>query len=121
MVSADSAGISSGGHRPLDTVVHWSSSAAWEDDSLGWEYSGRVRTAFFDIGDPDGQQRPVVMLAEYPAGVTVATHWHSTDYVSIVVGGFLTVTGKGHLPGAVRRVAAGTAYGPIVAGPDGAA
>jgi hypothetical protein len=46
-------------------------------------------------------------------------HHHATDYISIVIDGEIEVTRKRHGVGDVRMVKAGTAYGPLKAGPQG--
>jgi hypothetical protein len=102
------------------TVVHWAASMRWDDDSLFWDgMDERVSSAWVDLGDPDDPHRPLLMFVRYAPGITVKAHYHDTDYSSIVLGGEVTITGKLHRPGSVRSVAAGTTYGPLVAGPEG--
>jgi len=102
------------------TVAHWFRDAAWDDDSLEWDgFDERVRTAWVDVGAPDDPHRPLVMFVRYSPGITVRPHAHASDYVSMVLEGEVTVTGRRHGVGSVRTVAAGTTYGPLVAGPEG--
>jgi quercetin dioxygenase-like cupin family protein len=72
-----------------------------------------------DIGDEENPRRPLVALVHFPPGTEIPVHSHGTDYVSIVVEGSMEVTRKQHGAGDVRIVNRDTAYGPLVAGPDG--
>lgn len=76
--------------------------------------------AIFDIGDPDNERRPAVAMIEYDPGTEVPPHHHGCDYLSYVISGELEVTRRRHGPGSIRVVRAGTAYGPLKAGPEGA-
>lgn len=76
--------------------------------------------ALVDIGDDDNARRPLIALVKFSPGTEIPPHYHDSDYCSIVVEGQLEVTRKVHGPGSVRIVKGGTAYGPVVAGPDGA-
>jgi hypothetical protein len=78
-----------------------------------------VSSAWLDMGDPDDPDRPLVMLVRYAPNITLAPHSHATDYSSVVVQGEVTVSGRRHTVGSMRIVAAGTTYGPLVAGPEG--
>jgi hypothetical protein len=59
------------------------------------------------------------VLVEYAPDIVIRPHFHRTDYCSMVVRGEVTVSGRVHRPGSIRRVAAGTTYGPLLAGPEG--
>lgn len=104
----------------MTDVAHWFLDTAWDDPSLDWDgYDERVQTAWLDMGDPDDPQRPLVMLIRYAPNIEVRPHAHACDYTSIVVEGEVTVSGRKHGVGTVRVVAAGTTYGPLIAGPEG--
>ena len=76
--------------------------------------------ALFDIGDPDNEHRPAVVMVEYAPGAQVPPHHHGCDYLSYVIAGELEVTRVTHGAGSIRVVRAGTAYGPLRGGPEGA-
>ena len=67
-----------------------------------------MRTGWVDIGDPDDPARPLVMFVRCAPPITVQPHLHASDYQSMVLEGEVTVTGRHHADGSVRRVAAGT-------------
>src|SRR5437763_1128346 len=104
----------------MKTATHWFKETAWDDESLEWDgFDDRVSSAWLDMGDPDDPDRPLVMLVRYAPNITLAPHAHASDYSSIVVQGEVTVSGRLHTVGSLRIVAAGTTYGPLVAGPEG--
>jgi len=76
--------------------------------------------AFVDIGDDDNTRRPLIALVRFAPGTEIPPHYHSTDYCSVIVAGEMEITRKRHGPGSLRIVKKGTAYGPLVAGPEGA-
>lgn len=75
--------------------------------------SSRVRVG-------DDAAAPLIIRAEFPPGYTVGPHTHDNDYVEVILEGSQCVTRRWYHPGHIRRVKAGTVYGPLVAGPDGA-
>ena len=62
---------------------------------------------------------PVIFTGSYPPGARTEPHHHVIDYAEIILEGSQQVTRKWYYPGDVRIVEAGTAYGPLIAGPDG--
>ena len=62
----------------------------------------------------------MVVMVEFPPGAQVDPHTHTADYVEVVIAGSQMVTGRWHHAGDLRTVRAGTGYGPLVAGPEGA-
>jgi hypothetical protein len=76
--------------------------------------------ALVDIGDEANTERPLIALVRFAPGTEIPPHYHDSDYCSIVVDGQVEVTRKVHGPGSIRIVKAGTAYGPVIAGPEGA-
>lgn len=106
---------------PLEAVrSHWKFDTRWDDPDLDWTISARgIRSVMLDIGDEADDDRPMVVIVDYPPGQHVAPHHHETDYLSIMVRGDMTVTGRPHRVGSMRFVGRGTAYGPLLAGPDG--
>lgn len=101
-------------------VVFWQHELRWDDPTLDWQRGDNgVSVVMLDLGDPADEGRPLVVLIEYAPGIVVRSHHHRTDYLSMVVRGEVTVSGRAHRAGSIRRVAAGTSYGPLVAGPEG--
>jgi hypothetical protein len=62
---------------------------------------------------------PAVVIVKYPPGRVIPVHAHDTDYCSVVVEGSVEVTRRVERVGDIRVVRAGTAYGPLVVGPEG--
>jgi hypothetical protein len=73
--------------------------------------------AVFPLGvEPDSAVFSVVRFAP---GAQIPVHRHECDYCSVVVKGWLDVGRHREDVGSIRIVTAGTAYGPLVAGPEG--
>lgn len=68
----------------------------------------------------EGQGAPRMMHSVFPPGYVVGPHTHATDYVEVILAGSQKVTRRWHHPGDIRIVRAGTVYGPLEAGPEGA-
>lgn len=101
-------------------VAFWQHDLRWDDPSLDWQRGDNgVSVLMLDMGDPADESRPLIVLIEYAPGIVVRAHHHRTDYLSMVVRGEVTVSGRVHRSGSIRRVAAGTTYGPLRAGPEG--
>lgn len=97
----------------------WQQNTSWE--RIGWvELPDGSRVSRIRVGDADDATAPVVLRMELPPGATVGAHAHDTDYTEIILEGSQVVTRRLHTAGDVRIVKAGTSYGPLVAGPDGA-
>jgi quercetin dioxygenase-like cupin family protein len=79
----------------------------------------RLKYHSFGLGQGKGGEATRVIVVRYEPGAEVAPHYHQADYCSIVVEGSIEVTRKTHEVGSMRTATAGTAYGPLVAGPDG--
>ena len=104
----------------IAAVAHWFREFDWHDDNLKWDgLDERVMTAWLDLGEPDDPHRPLIMLVRYAPNIIVKPHAHASDYASLVVDGDVVVTGRQHRVGSIRLVAAGTVYGPLVAGESG--
>lgn len=78
------------------------------------------KVASFVIGELDDPLSTEVYRVSFPPGVRVAPHTHDVDYAEIILEGTQMVTGRWFGAGDVRIVKAGTVYGPLVAGPNGA-
>lgn len=78
-----------------------------------------VLGALFTIGDADDDSATRVGRYYFPPGVRVAPHTHDADYAEIILEGTQQVTRRWHRAGDIRIVKAGTAYGPLIAGPEG--
>lgn len=61
-----------------------------------------------------------VVVTECPAAFVVSAHGHDTDYVEVFLDGRLRIGRAWFRAGDVRIVPAGTVYGPLRSGPDGA-
>lgn len=91
---------------------------SWE--KLGFlELPNGSKTSRFVIGDEDDANAPVVFRVEFPPGCEVAAHTHDCDYCEIILEGSQQVTRRWHHVGDIRIAKAGTAYGPLIAGPEG--
>ena len=64
---------------------------------------------------------PAVRQVTFPPGATLGLHSHPCDTLYVIQSGEFIVDGEGsYVPGDLRWVQAGVAYGPERAGPDGA-
>lgn len=88
-------------------------------DRLPGEADGPDMTRYA-VGDPEDATAPVVVCARFPAGFVLGPHTHDTDYSEIVLRGAQRVGRTWYHPGDARVVKAGTVYGPLEAGPEGA-
>ena len=94
-------------------------STSWEE--LGFiEYPSGAKGNRFVIGDADDDSAPLVLRGIFPPGAVVSPHSHPCDYAEIILEGSQQVTRRWHHAGDIRIVKAGTVYGPLVAGPEGA-
>jgi quercetin dioxygenase-like cupin family protein len=92
---------------------------SWDD--LGpIQYDSGVTSTRFVIGDPDDETAPLVMRGVFPPGHVVAPHSHPCDYTEIILEGTQQVGRTWLKAGDIRIVKAGTVYGPLTAGPEGA-
>ena len=78
-----------------------------------------LRSTEYVIGDPTTGNALLLLFAEYGPEATVNVHSHLVDYASIVLSGSIEVTRRIEEVGSIRLVSAGTAYGPLRAGPEG--
>lgn len=91
---------------------------SWEQ--LGFlDLPNGARTSRFVVGDEDDPEAPVVFRVSFPPGCEVAAHTHDCDYCEIILEGSQQVTRRWHHAGDIRIAKAGTAYGPLIAGPEG--
>ena len=92
---------------------------SWEE--LGFqEYPSGAKGSRFTIGEDDDETAPIVMRGVFPPGAVVAPHSHPCDYAELILEGSQQVTRRWHQAGDIRIVKAGTVYGPLIAGPEGA-
>ncbi len=61
-----------------------------------------------------------ISYTRYDAGVMLARHAHHTDEVIFIIEGEVNVGGQSWPAGTVAILEAGTFFGPLIAGPDGA-
>ncbi len=95
-------------------------SVSWEEPGE-WTYDAEKKLHFARlpmVEDDEGSAMQVVVI-RYEPNSEVGTHYHETDYCSIVVKGSIEITRRHHEVGSVRLVKAGTAYGPLRVGPEG--
>jgi hypothetical protein len=72
----------------------------------------------FEFGDePHG---PVLVVQVVPPDLDFATHHHNTDYSTVILQGSLRVGRTWCRTGHIRVQDAGSTYGPIRSGPEGA-
>jgi mannose-6-phosphate isomerase-like protein (cupin superfamily) len=90
-------------------------------DMFDWQETPIGRYAVWYLSwDDDESDVPIFAISEFNPGAVVQPHHHESDYVSYVVEGSLSVTRRQHVAGEVRFVRAGTVYGPIEIGAEGA-
>lgn len=100
------------------TRKRYQTSTSWAE--LFTELSDGMTTSTFRVGTPDDPDAPTVFKTYFPPNSQVPAHTHECDYAEIVLEGSQQVTRKWHYPGDIRIVKAGTAYGPLITGPEGA-
>lgn len=93
-------------------------STSWDEHRT--ELRDGILTSTFRVGAPGDDGAPTVFKTYFPPSTTVPVHTHACDYAEIILEGSQQVTRKWHHAGDIRIVKAGTAYGPLVAGPEGA-
>jgi len=75
--------------------------------------------ARFFLGDPGGDDTPLVLITSYPPDFQVGAHKHSSEYVEIILEGSMKIGREWFSRGDIRQVPAGKAYGPLISGPQG--
>jgi hypothetical protein len=102
----------------LDRRGHVATS--WDElGSITLEQTGIV-TSQYRIGKPSSDASPTVFKVEFPPGCRIEAHTHECDYSEIMLKGSQQVSGKWLHEGDVRIGLANNAYGPLIAGPEGA-
>jgi hypothetical protein len=89
----------------------------WDDPGWTEGNSGQGRFTCFPLGDAD--HGPLIVVIEYAPDLRIGVHHHTSDYCSMVIKGEIEVTRKRETVGSMRLVRGGTAYGPLVVGPEG--
>ena len=79
-----------------------------------------IETTQYRIGSPDDEASPTVFRAYFPPGCRVEAHTHACDYSEIILQGSQQVSGRWLHEGDIRVGLANRAYGPLIAGPEGA-
>jgi quercetin dioxygenase-like cupin family protein len=102
--------------RPVkgQRMFTWAEPGEWITDS-----AQHLSYCWSELGVDEQGASTTVMVVRYEPGSEVRPHYHDLDYCSIVVEGAIEVTRQHHGVGSMRVVKAGTAYGPLRAGPDG--
>ncbi len=103
---------------PAATATKHHESFSWSDVSTTREDGVTLGNLYLGADTDDG---PPVRIARvcFPPGYEVRAHTHAADYVELILEGSQQVTRKWYHAGDVRMVKGGTAYGPLVAGPEG--
>ena len=77
-------------------------------------------TSQYRIGVHTDDESPTVFKVFFPPECRIEAHTHACDYSEIILQGSQQVSGKWLHEGDVRIGLANKAYGPLIAGPDGA-
>jgi quercetin dioxygenase-like cupin family protein len=93
----------------------WNEPGEWKHDPVQ-----KLSYVSLPMGEDESGAAGTVLIVKYEPGSIVAPHYHHSDYCSVVVEGSIEVTRRNHETGSIRIVNAGTVYGPLVAGPEGA-
>jgi hypothetical protein len=94
-------------------------STSWDELEVAQLPNG-IRAQKFSIGPIQGDEdAPTVFRVEFPPNCHIDAHTHACDYSEIILEGSQQVTRTWYFAGDIRIVAAGTAYGPLVTGPQG--
>lgn len=88
-------------------------------DEIGWTTAASGALSSRIAMQPDDDS-PLIVMAKFPPAARVEAHTHDVDYLEVFLEGEQRVGGRLHKAGDVRSVQAGTGYGPIVTGPEGA-
>lgn len=99
--------------------AHWHHDTSWSDIPEETLPSG-VRMRSYRIGMPGDEGAPTVFRVTFPPGMVVPVHTHACDYSEIIESGAQRVGRTWFRPGDIRVVKAGTYYGPIEVGDEGA-
>lgn len=100
-------------------MTKFQTSTSWDELEVA-ELPNGIRARKFSIGATQGDEAaPTVFMVEFPPNCHVAAHTHECDYSEIILEGSQQVTRRWHHAGEIRIATAGTAYGPLVAGPEG--
>jgi hypothetical protein len=99
---------------------HWHLDTSWQKLGVRTLPNGIQNSIFNLCGPGDEAGAPVIFHTTFPPNTRIDAHTHRCDYAEIVLAGSQCVTRKWFHPGDVRIVKAGTAYGPLVTGPEGA-
>lgn len=86
-----------------------------DEPKLREQFFGFTKFEFGD--DPHG---PLMVVQVIPPDLDFASHFHDTDYCTVVLAGSLRVGRTWYRAGHLRVQDAGSVYGPIRSGPDGA-
>lgn len=101
------------------------STAAKHHESFHWNDVSTTRADGVTLANlflgADADDGPPVRIARvcFPPNYEVRAHTHAADYVELILEGSQQVTRRWYHAGDVRMVKGGTAYGPLIAGPDG--
>ena len=95
-------------------MLTWDEPGEWTVDAVK-----QLQHCALPLGVDERGAATTILVVKYEPGARVEPHYHHCDYASIVVEGSIEVTRRNHEVGSIRVVDAGTAYGPLLAGPEG--
>ena len=95
-------------------MLTWDEPGEWTLDAVK-----QLQHCALPLGVDERGAATTILVVKYEPGARVEPHFHHCDYASIVVAGSIEVTRRNHEVGSIRVVDAGTAYGPLLAGPEG--
>lgn len=94
-------------------------STSWSE--LGeWTQPNGVAVSRYHIGDPADEASPTVFKVYFPPECRIEPHTHACAYSEIILEGSQKVSGTWYHAGDIRIAVADKAYGPLIAGPEGA-
>jgi anti-sigma factor ChrR (cupin superfamily) len=102
------------GRKKGQRFLTWDEPGEWKHDPVK-----KLSYSTVQLGVDDRGAATTMLVVKYEPGSVVGPHYHHCDYCSVVVEGSIEVTRRNHEVGSIRVVDAGTAYGPLVAGPEG--
>jgi anti-sigma factor ChrR (cupin superfamily) len=95
------------GHREI-----FAKDVDWLTSSSGIKYAKIFMGA-------ENSKSPMVSIVDFPPGVELSPHTHSSDYLEYVISGDITVGKIRYVEGDIRVVKGGTGYGPLQVGDQG--
>ena len=105
------------GHYYFDSEEYWENCPPELENFRS--HNDGIRNAYFVMGKKE-DDAPTVMIMDLPPGAVIRHHFHDCERVEVVIRGEIRVGDKIFRPGDVMTASLREAYGPNVAGPNGA-